>query len=71
MTLAKEQSVTRTAPNGDKQEFIISTDTQLQYHEDLQANGFTYELVESDWLEAAKPQVRIHRAPTGCLACEG
>lgn len=27
--------------------------------------------VESDdWLEAAKPQVRIHRAPQECLACE-
>lgn len=23
-----------------------------------------------DWLEAAKPQVRIHKAPIECLACE-
>jgi predicted DNA-binding protein len=26
---------------------------------------------ESNWLEAAKPQVRIHRSNEACVACEG
>ena len=30
----------------------------------------TVPVENDDWLEAAKPQVRIHRAPNDCQACE-
>lgn len=72
MELKTGTTVVRVSPTGEKTEHILSREQDVKYHTELQEKGFSYSLKDNDdWLEAAKPTLRIHKVKQECLACEG
>lgn len=54
------QTVKRFSPTGQESIFTIDTYEQLEYLRDLQAEGYTYEVMPT-----------VHSSDNTCVACEG
>lgn len=56
----------------EESEFVV-TEKNVGYLWLLTEKGYTYREAkgDDDWLEAAKPVLRIHKTLQACVSCEG
>lgn len=64
-------TVVRHDPGGKNTTFDITSKEDLKYHQDLQENGYEYEVLGRDVTDPFSDKVVIHKkdAPEPCESC--
>lgn len=74
MNLEIHKSYRRQDPSGRTITCIINSEQKLAYHQDLQANGFTYTQIGGEITDPFSDAtiVRVHHTDqdSGCVACQ-